>query len=188
MCLLLPVILARGVGGYRHVPPSAKNWQGEWWILVTHRLEPCCPIPGVLSHEGWMVFSAIPGNLRQGIPWLDMWGTEPPTAEGHSSTLGVWTPDQGFSNPQSLNPLYTSTWGVRTPDQGFLSNPSNQLYPMATMLCMWCPRMSRLAKNGWCAQNFGPATKKRKGTQTKQIWFKWIKFSHIVAKRMKYTP
>jgi hypothetical protein len=68
MCLLLRVILARGVGGYCHVPPSADNWQGEWWLLVTHQLGLCCSIPGVLSREGWMVFSVIPGNLRQGVP------------------------------------------------------------------------------------------------------------------------
>jgi hypothetical protein len=46
----------------------------------------------------------------------------------------------------------------------------------------------RLTKNGWCAQNFGPTTTKHKGTQTKQIGFKWIKFLQIVVERMKYIP
>ncbi len=57
-----------------------------------------------------------------------------------------------------------------------------------TMLCMWCPQTRRLAKDGWCAQNFGPATTKRKGTQTKQIQSKWIKFLQIIVNRMKYNP
>jgi hypothetical protein len=31
-------------------------------------------------------------------------GPQPPAAGDHSSTIGVWTPDQGFNNPQTAVP------------------------------------------------------------------------------------
>jgi hypothetical protein len=123
MCPLLPII-GRVSGGY---------WQLTKWASEAHS-RVSCPV-----RVGWFLVNVQDADLvRTDFPVSTLNCTlighvelKPPTAEGHSCTLGAWTPDQGFSNPQSLNPLYPSTWGVWTPDQGFLSNPSNQLYPMA---------------------------------------------------------
>ncbi len=69
--------------------------------------------------------------LREGIPWLVMWGPNPQLRRTPPAPEGFELLTKGSA---TLNPLYPSTWGVWTPDQGFVSNPSNQLYPMAPMV------------------------------------------------------
>ena len=48
---------------------------------------------------------------------------------------------------------------------------------------MWGQQKRKLTKNGQCAQNFGPAITKSKGTPTNVIRFNWISVLQIKMKR-----